>query len=83
MVAKYRLLSNQIVGYFVNQYLWKESINILEFLNEGRHQGNVVSETPLLIQCGRRVQPHPNLPRLTSAAFGWSRKDDLIKNRSE
>ena len=45
MVAKYRLLSNQIVGYFVNQYLWKESINILEFLNEGRHQGNVVSET--------------------------------------
>ena len=38
------LSSNQIARFFDHQYLWKESISILEFLYECSHQGKVASE---------------------------------------
>ena len=37
------LLSSQIAGFFDPQYLLKESINMLQFLNGGNHQEKVES----------------------------------------
>ena len=31
--------------FFDHQYLWKESVNNLEFLHGGSHQGKIASET--------------------------------------
>ena len=42
------LLSNQIPGFFDHQYLWKESIGILDFLHGDNHQRKVASETTTL-----------------------------------
>ena len=38
------LLSNQIAGFFDHQHFWKESINVLDFLHGGSHQGKIASE---------------------------------------
>ena len=39
------LLTSQIAGFFYHQYLWKELISILDFLNEASYQGKVASKT--------------------------------------
>ena len=39
------LLSNQISGFFDHQCLWKESINLLDFLHGDNHQRKVTSGT--------------------------------------
>ena len=36
-------LSNQIVGFFDHQYVWKKSIDILDFLRGGNHQEKLAS----------------------------------------
>ena len=41
--------TNQIVGFFDHPYLWKECINIFEFLRVDIHQGKVSSETILVV----------------------------------
>ena len=38
------LLFNQIAGFFDHQYIWKECIDILDFLHEGIHEGKVASK---------------------------------------
>ena len=67
-------LSNQIAGFFDHQYLWKESINILEFLHEGSQQGKISSETFSIYYFwfdeARRARLRPNFPRLAHAGFG-------------
>lgn len=39
------LLSNQVERFFDHRYLWKESINILDFWHVDSHQGKVTDET--------------------------------------
>ena len=38
------LLTNQIVGFFVHQFVQKESVIIVEFFRGGSHQREVASE---------------------------------------
>ena len=38
------LSANQITVFFDHQYLWKESIDILDFLRGNNHQGKIGSE---------------------------------------
>ena len=38
------LPSYQIAGFFDNQYLWNESMNVLDFLHGDNYQGKVASE---------------------------------------
>ena len=38
------LLSSQIAGFFDPQYFVEQSINMLQFLNGGNHQGQVESD---------------------------------------
>ena len=37
------LSTNQIVGFFDHQYVWKKSIDILDFLRGGNHQEKLAS----------------------------------------
>ena len=46
------LSSNQITGFFDLQYLWKQSIDILDFLHGDNCQGKVTSEITTLVACG-------------------------------
>ena len=61
------LSSNQITVFFDTQYLWKESISIVDFLNGDNHQGKVVSKSTIfgwvwpvgpLVQSGFFDQQH-------------------------
>ena len=36
---------NQIPGFFDHQYLWKEFIDLLNFLHGSNHRGKLASET--------------------------------------
>ena len=38
------LSTSQIAGFFDQRYLWKESINIIDFLHGENHQWNAASE---------------------------------------
>ena len=44
------LLSNQIAGFFDQQYHWKEPIDISDFLHGHYHQGKVARKTTNLIK---------------------------------
>ena len=44
-VCQLQLLSNQIARFFYHQYLWKESSDILVFLNDVSFQGMLLPET--------------------------------------
>ena len=39
------LSTNQIAGFFDQQYIRKESIDIVDFLHEDNHQGTAASKT--------------------------------------
>ena len=71
------LASNQIAGFSHHQYLWKESINILEFLHGGSHQRKVASgiATFGLMWPGfpRHIQICLDLPVLPLAGLGQIR----------
>ena len=43
------LLANQIVGLFDHQYLWKESIDFLDFLQGDNCQGKLASESTAFV----------------------------------
>ena len=65
------LLSSQIAVFFDPQYLWKESINMLQFLNGGNCQEKVESHATPFGSIWSGVPSHAqNLPRLARAAFG-------------
>ena len=44
MIDQNVLLSNQIAGFFDHQYLWKETINALDFLHINSYQRKIVSQ---------------------------------------
>ena len=41
-------LANQIVGFVNHQYLWKESINVFDFLHRYSSQGRVASKATVV-----------------------------------
>ena len=41
-------MSNQIVGLFNHQYLWKETINFLDFLRGDSYQRKIASEATVV-----------------------------------
>ena len=46
--GQWYFLSNQIAGFFDQQYHWKEPIDIFNFLHGDNHQGKVRSKTTTL-----------------------------------
>ena len=51
-----RMLStSRIAGFFDHQYLWTESFDVSVFLHGVSYQGNVASETTLLVGCGQVI----------------------------
>ena len=53
------VLTDEIAGFFDHQYLWKEAINTLDFLNRDSNQGKITLS-------------RPDMPGLTKGEFGWS-----------
>ena len=55
MCGQVCLLFNQIAGFFGHQYLWKASIDILEFLHGHSYQGKVAFGTTTFVWIGPSV----------------------------
>ena len=53
LIDQNNVLSNHIAGFFDDQYLWRESIIVLDFLHRDRHQGREILKVILLVRCSQ------------------------------
>lgn len=70
-------LSNQSAGIYDDQYLWKETVKVLDFLQRDSYQRKITSKNYWL-GAARCVQPRPDLPRLVKSAIFLERIDELV-----
>ena len=73
------LLSKQIAGFFEDQYLWKELINIFDFLHGDIPQKRQLLRLVPLVGFIHAAQPRSDLLRLATNTFGWSRSMAKLK----
>ena len=52
------LVTNQVVGFFNHQYLWKEAINVFDFLHKYSSQGRITSKTTVVDWVGLGVSDY-------------------------
>ena len=64
------LSPNQIEGFFDHQYLWKETINFLDFLHRDSYQERYV-RLLLLLGCGQACPSTSKLYKLLRDEFSW------------
>ena len=78
------LLSNQMVGFFDCQYLWKECITFLDYLLGNIHQGNVACETTAVgLMCPgmtSHAETSLGLPEDPLGIIGGIPKQNIIQN---
>ena len=59
-------------------YIWKDSIDLLDFLREDNHQRKVVSETSTLVACGQFCLSSNQIAEFFDHQYLWKKSINIL-----